>query len=234
MFFPQLDCPVEPVLADLSNEIQEDNESQGQTLPRVILCVSLKPGSMRQMNYSSLYVAITRVKKSDHIPLLLYGGTGDDAVEVASQHMLSYKWGDLLEWIENFRKSDSMLDYFGSSAVKQRNEGLPGNSSELKQMLFFSRGRERYLWSAKETTDFKAVECYNLNFKVFQMCKRFGMPSTFLTLSPRDVDNSRVFPTSFQTVGNKSFPAVFDETSPYAKNTHEFMNYLPEGPLDLS
>jgi len=74
--------------------------------------------------------------------------------------------------------------------------------------------------TTKETTDFKAVECCDLKSKVFQMCKRFGMPTTFLTLSPRDVDNSRAFPASFQTVDNNSFPAVFDETSPYAKNTH--------------
>jgi len=53
-------------------------KSQGQTLPRIIASVSLKPSHMHQVNFSSLYVIFTRVKQADHIRLLLYGDTDDE------------------------------------------------------------------------------------------------------------------------------------------------------------
>ena len=71
-----------------------------------------------------------------------------------------------------------------------------------------------------------AVECYGLKSCVMEMCKRFGLPSSFFTFSFSDSDNPRSNRASYHTVNNKKFPACFEEGGVHGDNGLDFMMKL--------
>jgi len=49
------------------------NKSEGQTMERVILAISHRPGNQKNFDYQALYVALSRVRQGEHNRLLLTG-----------------------------------------------------------------------------------------------------------------------------------------------------------------
>lgn len=54
------------------------------------------------------------------------------------------------------------------------------------------------------------MENSKLKTQVKEMCKRYGPPVSFITLSFADVDNPRSFRLSHRTVNNSAFPSIFN------------------------
>ena len=73
-----------------------------------------------------------------------------------------------------------------------------------------------------------AVETNVALSKIFEMTKRYGPAFAFLTFSFDDIHNPRAIRSSYHTVNNKVFPAVFEESCIHGSSGVEFMAKLRE------
>ena len=54
------------------------HKDQGRTITKVILALSKRPSHCLQMRYQSIFVAMSRIRQSDNIHLLLHEKSGYD------------------------------------------------------------------------------------------------------------------------------------------------------------
>ena len=72
-------------------------------------------------------------------------------------------------------------------------------------------------------------ESFRLKSMLFETCKRHCAPaSSFLTLALGNVDNPRVFRSTFHSINNETFPAKFDEACQFGTTPEEFIRMLRE------
>ena len=75
------------------------HKAQGRTISRVVLALSMDPLQTSRMSYASIFVAMTRVRQSDHLRLL-YHNNGCNR-------------GDLgVEYITRLHPDPDVLDYY--------------------------------------------------------------------------------------------------------------------------
>jgi hypothetical protein len=60
-------------------------KAQGMTLPRITVALSKRPAAITDFTYEALYVAFSRVKEKDNIPLLLCNGSYDTVTYVTGK-----------------------------------------------------------------------------------------------------------------------------------------------------
>ena len=64
--------------------------------------------------------------------------------------------------------------------------------------------------------------------QILDMSRHYGPPSSFLTLSFADAENVRALRSTYRTIDNRKFPAVFEEGCIHGKNVTEYMKILYE------
>ena len=77
-------------------------------------------------------------------------------------------------------------------------------------------------------------ESSKLTAMTTELSKRFGPPSSFLTFSFNDIGNPRSIRSTFRTINNKRFPAMFDTTSGYGSNGKEFIDIIMNASTNIS
>ena len=75
------------------------HKAQGRTISRVVLALSMHPLKTSRMSYASIFVAMTRVRHSDHLRLL-YHNNGSNTGDVG------------VEYITTLRPDPHVLDYY--------------------------------------------------------------------------------------------------------------------------
>ena len=71
-----------------------------------------------------------------------------------------------------------------------------------------------------------AVETNVALAKIFEMTRRYGPASAFLTFSFDDIHNPRAIRAAYNTVDNQSFPAIFEEDCIHGSSGIEFLQKL--------
>jgi hypothetical protein len=77
-------------------------------------------------------------------------------------------------------------------------------------------------------------ECSKLKSQVISSTRQQGPGHCMFTIAFNDLDNPRSFRASFSSLDNKSFPAVFEENSPFGSNAEEFIKLLAKSSTEVS
>ena len=108
------------------------HKSQGQTLPRIIIALSVHGESVCTFAYEQLHVAFSRVCQSNHIRLLL---TGNNIAE---------KWQSI-SYVNNLRQDPAIKFYFAGFRPINIPEGEDPNHNWITNVWSAERANEKFL-----------------------------------------------------------------------------------------
>ena len=82
--------------------------------------------------------------------------------------------------------------------------------------------------------DYGPFQSHKFLNQVFQTTQRYGTPTGYITLAFNDLDNPRSFRSSFSTVSNTAFPAVFENGCTAGVSAVDFIHRLARASTEIS